>query len=98
MPKYYKILKAKDGELRAKWSRAELYNNPDICYAWGKGSCKSDSHLLHNVLSSPRIRSKIAPAGGNYLDYIEYGPSFYEELESRGYDLTTLKFSIQKKK
>ena len=53
----------------------------DIVYAWGEGIHKSDAHLLHSALT-------------NTMKFGE--KSFQEELEARGYDLTTLTFSIMK--
>jgi len=48
---------------------------------------RPDGNLLNNILTSKRHHS---------FDEAEY-PSFIEELEARGYDLTTLKFSIERK-
>lgn len=53
----------------------------DIVYAWGDGIHKSDAHLLHNALTITMKHGE---------------KSFQEELEARGYDLTTLSFSIMK--
>lgn len=46
---------------------------------------KCDGHLIHYYMGSPRQSGQ------------EWVPSLFEELEKRGYDLTTLKFSIKKK-
>lgn len=54
----------------------------DVMYAWGDGVSKSDAHLLHNFLT-------ILQGFG--------AKTFLKELESRGYDIKTLKFSIEKK-
>ena len=78
--------KAKPGQLKACYGKIE-YDGPDICYAWGDGVPRSDGHLLHNIFSQPRYRP------GSF----ETDPSLYEELENRGYDITTIKFKIQKK-
>lgn len=83
--------KAKPGQLVARWGKVE--GNIDLCYAWGPGVDRSDARLLNTVLSGERYR----PSMKNYPGY-EVGPSFFDELESRGYDLTTLKFSVEKKK
>ncbi len=48
---------------------------------------KCDGHLAYGMLSSQHY-SKFSD---------EWEKSFKEELEDRGYDLTTLKFEIQKK-
>jgi hypothetical protein len=46
---------------------------------------KPDGHLLHVRLNAPRFTDS------------EEQPSFVQELEARGYDLTTLRFSIRRK-
>lgn len=72
---------AKPGELRAEWGTLP-HCSPEICYIWGgSGANKCDSHLIHNVLSHG----------------FEIKGGLLKELESRGYDITTLKFSIQQK-
>lgn len=80
--------KAKPGELKLVYRKLPD-ENPDICTVWGDGAGHNgaDSALLFNVFCNKRTRfdSKI-------LD-----PSFVDELKERGYDITTIKFSIQKK-
>ena len=51
-----------------------------------------DGRLLNSALCSKVVRIDDATPSG-----YSWGPSLAEELEARGYDLTTLKFSIQKK-
>ncbi len=60
---------------------------PDIIFNWGKEIPASDAHLIHGVLCGERydINNKVWDA------------SLVKELESRGYDITTLKFSIKLK-
>lgn len=71
-----------------RWGR--LPNEaPGTCFAAGDGLSKRDMALLHYMLASKRMRWKEgAPT---------FEPSFLEELEARGYDLTTLRFSVRKK-
>lgn len=79
--------KPKDGELLAMWARLPHGETPpegDLCY---DGPSRSDMRLLSYALSREDYRS---------YDQT-FGPSFLAELEARGYDLTTLKFSIRKK-
>lgn len=73
--------------LKAYWSKREndlMFYHPDR---------KANGHLLHNVLCAPRP----------YLDFsngrrdIAFDKSFVEELEERGYDVKTLRFSVCKK-
>lgn len=80
---------AKPGQLKAQWGRLP-HNGPDLCYAWGDGCHKADSHLLHNALCAKTPPSPLSPNE-------PWLPSLLEELEARGYDITTLRFSISKK-
>lgn len=89
--KRWRIPKAKPGELRACWGKPDRYSGPDICYAWGDGVPSADASLLHLTISTERMTFDF-PTTGHKFD-----PSFIKELETRGYDLTTLRFSIQKK-
>ena len=55
----------------------------DISYAWGgDGASKNDATLLHAILTMP-IK--------------HFDKTFQQMLVERGYDITTIKFSIQKK-
>lgn len=80
---------AKDGQIKVGWGR-EPHETPDICYAWGNGVPKGDANMVMHALSSERLRPTLT---GNP----QWEKSILDELEERGYDLTTLKFSIQKK-
>lgn len=73
-----------------RWGKMP-HNEPDICYAWGDGCSKRDSHLLHNAIASKKPDPFASPAFSVML------PSLLESLESAGYDITTLQFSIKKK-
>ncbi len=80
---------AKPGELKAQWGKLP-HNDPDICYLWGGGGAASgDGHLLHGMFSGYGHRK-----GDSGI--VEHD-GFLKELEARGYDLTTLKFSVQQK-
>ena len=83
--------KLKDGELMVYWGRLP-HDNPDVIYAWqGDASMKRDSAALHYYLGCKRPDPQVTPIFSKML------PSMIEDLESRGYDITTLKFSIMKK-
>lgn len=84
--KRFRAPKAKDGELKLKWGRLP-HDEPDICGAWGDGCSKRDLHLMFNALCGPR----------NRFNSTTQDISIIEDLADRGYDLETLKFSIQKK-
>ena len=73
--------------LRARWSK----KLKDVIYYFPSSP---DGHLLNTILSGERCHPNTKSPG--WLGY-EWGPSFLQELEDRGYDITTLKFSIRKK-
>jgi hypothetical protein len=75
---------AKPGQLLAKWGRPEPGETPDICYAYGgEGVSRSEGHMLSSYFE------RVADIDGKTLR---------QELEARGYDLETLRFSIELKK
>jgi hypothetical protein len=78
---------AKPGELLARWGRADG-EGPDVCFAWGDWCEKGDSFLLWAMLSGPRYRPT--------MDGFRGEQPFIEELKALGYDITTLRFSVQK--
>jgi hypothetical protein len=83
--------KLKDGELRMYWGKPE-YCEPDVVLAWqGDSRMKADTALLHMIMCSKRPDPLKLPI----FSIME--PSLIEELIARGYDITTLKFSIMKK-
>ena len=83
--------KLKDGELRVYWGRPDRHNCPDVVLAWqGHRSMRQDTALLHHHLCSRH------PNPHKHPIFSVMEPSLIEELRARGYDLTTLKFSIQK--
>jgi len=71
-------------KLQARWSKREN----DVLYSYPN---RWDGALLNMILGAPRQR----------YDYtsgrVEYERSFIEELEARGYDIKTLRFSVQRK-
>lgn len=98
MTRRYRRRNAKPGQLLVYYGKLP-HNNPDIVFAWGgEGADKHDAMLLHYALSCKRQRMVYGPErernGGHPL---VFDPSVIEELESRGYDITTLTLSIQKK-
>lgn len=91
VPKRYRTLKAKPGELRVYYGKADRWSGPDVCFAWGDGVQKPDAHLLYGALSMKRMTTDFPNTGH------KWDPSLIEELEARGYDIATLRFSISKK-
>ena len=78
---------AKPRQLVAAWGRSGEEGRgelPSLQYAWGaSGASKTDANMLCGAFENVRV------FGLNTLR---------EELEARGYDITTLKFSIEQKK
>lgn len=81
------------GVLSMYWGRADRHDmTPDVVYNHGPGCDRADMRLLNSVMGNPRPHLSF-PDGQK----IEYEKSLLDELVERGYDLTTLKFSIRKK-
>jgi hypothetical protein len=91
MAKRIRVPQAKPGELKVVWGREAAGSTPDVCYVWGPGVDRADSRLLHNVLGCDRMRYTFPEMN------VVYDPSLLDELKARGYDLSTLTLSIQKK-
>lgn len=82
-PKYTR--KLKPGHLVCRWATSRN-DGPDLYYNAGEGCDRADLKLLHYHFSWGRL--KISG---------EQEPSLVEELINRGYDITTINFSIKKK-
>ena len=83
MTKRIHTLHSKPGQLKSGWGRPGPREEPDLLYAWGAGGAdKTDGRILSTAFEELKN---------------SFGRSLREELEYRGYDLTTLKFSIQQK-
>lgn len=89
--KRYKTPVAKPGEIRIVYGKADRYSEPDLCVAWGEGTdMKCTGRLIMNAITEKTLRAKF-PGPGH-----EYRPSLVDELEARGFDITTLRISIMK--
>lgn len=69
-------------KLTARWSKKEgdfIFHHP---------TQKSDGHYLYDVFCSPRDRFD------TFKGRVVIEPAFVDELESRGFDLTTLRFEV----
>lgn len=76
----HRVVTAHPGELRVAFGRADDASL-DIQYAWGgKGASKPDARCVSNAFEGSIIHD---------------GKTLREVLVERGYDITTLKFSIQ---
>jgi len=83
---------AKPGEIKIAFGRPSRHDDPDLCVAWGGGGAdKSDARYALHALTEKRYGYAFPSMT------LEQQPSVIEELEARGYDITTLRFSIQRK-
>ena len=81
----------KDGELRISWGRMPG-GYPELIYSCSdKDTMRQDVSFLCHRFSEKRPDIFANPV------FSKMAPSFLEELEARGYDITTLKFSIMKR-
>ena len=82
--KRYRRPKVIEGQI--KFQRGRLDGDVDMCMYYGDNTPKPDRNLVMNTFCF------------NDYDFINKKPkrSFIKELELRGYDLDTLKFSIKK--
>lgn len=78
--------KAGPGQLRMFYGRLPG-DAPDVIYSWGAGCSKRDGALLNYIIGSKR--PPLSPGE-------PWDPSLLDELVARGYDLSTLEFSIRK--
>jgi len=88
----YRTPTAKPGEIKIVYGKADRHSRPDLCVAWGEGTdMKCTGRLIMNAITEKPLRHKF-PGGGT-----EYTTSLVDELEARGFDITTLRITIQKK-
>lgn len=89
--KRYRARMAKPGELIAYYGKLP-HDAPDVMFSWGgDGAYKRDAALVQAYLCSDRPSYCISHGKQEIM------PSLVRQLEERGYDITTLKFSIKKK-
>jgi hypothetical protein len=72
------------GVLKAQWGRVR--QDADLIFIRGRGIRMDDLLLLHSVLTLPRFGQDGSAEA-----------SFVEELHRRGYDVTTMRFSVRKR-
>lgn len=83
MKKRFRKPQAKDGELLVKYGKENGDEDLFYCYPDNECGMRRDSKMLMLVFE----RTVIFPEDGRTLR---------QELEARGYDITTLKFSVKK--
>lgn len=73
---------AKPGQLVVGWACEDRHSNPELFFCFGGyGATRQDNNMLINAFHLAKTAS---------------GKCLVEELVERGYDLSTLKFSIEK--
>ena len=91
MVKRFRKPKMVDGELKMYWGKPDKHDGPDVVLAWqGDASMRRDTNLLHYHLCSAKPDLTVMPL------FSKMTPSLIDELKARGYDITTLKFTIKK--
>ncbi len=85
--KRYRRPKVEAGQI--KMQRGKLDGYIDMCIFYGDDVPRCDRALVFNVFGSKRQRIDIKTMK------TVFDASFLEDLEARGYDLDTLKFSIK---
>ena len=89
----------REGELHVYWGKADQHSGEDVVYHNGPGTDRCDRSLLHSVMGCESQHLNLdAPLCSPRLNWVTYEPSLWKELESRGYDLSTLRFYIRKEK
>lgn len=83
----------KDDTLIVAWGRADQFSSPSLVYVYPNRDIKCDTRVVMEALEGPRY-------GYTFEDFgtPKQQPSLIAELEARGYDITTLRLTIQKKK
>jgi hypothetical protein len=82
MKRRWRIKHAKPGELRVYYGKPDNWNGADVCYAFGgNGAQGADSRVLAYAFENVHVFD---------------GKPLRKLLEERGYDITTIKFSIQR--
>lgn len=84
MRKRFRKPKAKDGELLVKYGKE--YGDEDLFYCYPENECGMGRDSKMVMLAFERT-----------VIFQEDGRTLRQELEARGYDITTLKFSVMKK-
>lgn len=90
--KRWRTPSAKAGEIKIVYGKADRHSDPDMVVAWGAGTdMRCTARLFMSALHDKRMARDFPSME------IIYEPSLVEELEARGFDITTLRITIQKK-
>ena len=90
MAKRYRRPKVENGEI--KFQKGKVDGDVDICIFYGDDVPRRDRSLVMIAFGSAKMHIDREKEFG-----VSFSPSFIEELETRGYDMDTLRFSIKKK-
>ncbi len=81
MKRRYRLPAPKVGVLDVRWGKTDPFSDFSLCYTYGNRDGKCDCRVLSNAMEG-------SSDGKN---------SLAQELKARGYDITTLRFSIRMK-
>jgi hypothetical protein len=87
--KRYRRPKVTEGQI--KMQKGRLDGDVDMCIFYGDNVPRCDRALVMNSLGSERQYTDLGTMRP------KFGLSLIDELEKRGYDIDTLRFSIDKK-
>lgn len=90
--KRYRVPRPKPGHLVVTWGKADRHALPSIVYVYPDRDGRCDARVLGDVLEGRRYLPDHQAAGGYRVER-----SLADELEARGYDLSTLRISITRK-
>lgn len=82
-------VRVKDGQLKVAWGTDED-GNVGLVICNGPGVPRADGWMILGAFWHDRRRVTLDES-------LVFDPSFIKELEERGYDLKTLRFTIEKK-
>jgi len=81
-----------EGAISVRWGKPDRHSEPSLVYSWGGGNgTKAAARIISYAIENKRF----AP---NFDGTCAVEPSLVEELEARGFDLTTLRISIKMKR
>lgn len=84
MTRRFRVPDPKPGQLLVKYGKMEVGSDVDLIYSHPENTCgmSRDSRLLSLAFEDTKLVT---------------GKTLRQELEDRGYDITTLQFSVMKK-
>lgn len=88
----------KPGQLRLWYGKLDG-EAPDVCGGWGgAGANKCDGNLMMGHFTAKRLTLVYGEEAQRLGSNHKWARSFIEELDARGYDISTIQFSIERKK